>query len=101
METSTHHVEIHPTGLMTLYQGTRVNFTCFSNFSNAYPRWRINNQVYEITYLPLNFTATKTSFSFIFETRASVSCFYTIFFNGRVIDICSDITHLIPEQVRG
>ena len=49
MKKDAYHVDLQPSELPQQAEGTRLNFTCSTNFEGVYPKWTINNQVYEIT----------------------------------------------------
>ena len=94
-------MDLEPSGRITHAEETRIIFTCSTNNPGLYPKWTINNQVYEITYLLSDFEATQSTFSFTFGAKAEVSCFYTILLDGEIVDVCSDVTTVIPLHTRG
>ena len=94
-------MNLEPSGRITHAEETRITFNCSINIPDLYPKWTINNQVYEITYLPPGFEATQSTLSFTFEWKAEVSCFYTILLHGEIVDVCSDVTTVIPLSARG
>ena len=94
-------MNLEPSGRITHAEETRITFNCSVNIPGLYPKWTINNQVYEITYLPPGFEATQSTLSFTFEWIAKVSCFYTILLDGEIVDVCSDVTTVIPLNTRG
>ena len=101
VETDAYTVDLQPSGRITHAEETLITFTCSINIPGLYPKWTIDNQVYEITYLPPGFEATQSTLSFTFEWKAEVSCFYTIFLDGKIVDVCSDVTTVIPLNARG
>ena len=101
MKKDAYHVDLQPSELPQQAEGTRLNFTCSTNLEDVYPKWTINNQVYEITFLPPGFIATESSLSFIFQASAEVTCFFTIWLDGEFVSICSEPTLVEPIPTHG
>ncbi|CAI8013367.1 hypothetical protein GBAR_LOCUS8490 [Geodia barretti] len=83
-------------------EGYLVNFTCSTNLNVTYPKWRINDRVYDVTNHPPEITFEGMSIKFrIPVTSAQVRCFISTFLDGKLVDICSNTaTTLLPERTR-
>jgi hypothetical protein len=92
VEGATNQIQLQPAGRIEQQGGTPATFSCSINFPNTYPTWKINDVVYDSTNLPPGFFAVKSNFSFVFEREAIVQCFFQIFSDGSVVDVCSNVT---------
>ena len=97
MEIDGYHADVMPSASVRVFVGTRVNFTCSTTPSDAYPSWKIDDIVYNTAHLPSGFVATQFNFSFTIQTTGMISCFFPVWFNGTIFYICSKSVNLIPQ----
>ena len=50
VETDAYDVNLEPSGRITHAEETLITFNCSTDIPGLYPKWTINDQVYEITY---------------------------------------------------
>jgi hypothetical protein len=83
-------------------EGDLVNFTCSTNLMVTYPKWKINDNVYDVTNHPHQITFEGMNIKFgMPQTSVQVRCFISTFIDGEVVDICSNIAiTLLPERPR-
>ena len=95
------YATLQPEGIITASEGETVTFMCSTNLPALFPRWRINDNEYEVTLLPPGFTADGLNLEYIFRTRVDISCFFKVISDGSVVDICSPNTIVVPRDIRG
>ena len=98
MDIDGYHADIIPNTSVRESVGTRINFTCSTTPPDAYPSWKIGDIVYDTAHLPSGFVATQFNFSFPIQTTGMISCFFQIWHNGIIVDICSNRVNLIPQE---
>ena len=75
---------------MTAHEGDIFFFMCSTNLPATFARWEINSEKYPISP-PSGFTTSGLNLSFSFVTNIEIRCFFSIYFRGSTIDICSNI----------
>jgi hypothetical protein len=68
----------------------------------TYPKWKINDNVYDVTNHPPEIILEGMSIKFRMpQTSVPVRCFISTFIDGEVVDVCSNTaTTLLPESAR-
>jgi hypothetical protein len=94
---SVNDITLQP-NILEIFEGYTLNFTCLTNLSATYPRWKINDTEYEVTKLPSNFVVRGLSIEFKLQSSVRVCCFIKTFFNRSVIDIYSNTATVVNKR---
>ena len=87
---------------MTANDGETVKLTCSTTLPATYARWEIDDQLYESNHLPPGFIANGFDIEFIFKgVIIDFRCYFKIFLEGSVINICSMVSRISPIDARG
>ena len=80
------HIVLFSTlALLKQRQGKGYIFCSAVNITDTFPRWEINERVYDVTHLPSGFVATGLSLQIIFEGTLNACCFFDILTNTGVV----------------
>jgi hypothetical protein len=82
-------------------EGYTFNFACSTNLQTTYPRWEINNQDYDVTDLPRDFTVSGQNVEFNGARSLKVRCYINTFIMGSVDRVYSNDATIMRTDIQG
>ena len=82
--------------------GEEAVCVCSTNFTTAFPLWKINSESYQITDLPLGYEATEQNLTFrVYQNLTIVRCSFLIMADGVLREVPSNIGRVTLEGTPG